>query len=66
MLQSVDGTGGSLQTLLNKIMIYLVALSLILCSAAFAFREYWLYESSHDVASSFFCLVEFEHFTNQS
>jgi hypothetical protein len=29
-----------LQTLLNQIMIYLVALSLILCSAAFAFRKF--------------------------
>jgi hypothetical protein len=39
MLQSVDTTGGSLQTLLLQIMISLVTLSIVLCSAAFAFRE---------------------------
>jgi hypothetical protein len=39
MLQSVDSSGGSLQTLLLQIMISLVTLSIVLCSAAFAFRE---------------------------
>lgn len=39
MLQSVDNTGGSLQQLLMKIMVSLVALSLVLCSVAFGFCE---------------------------
>ena len=37
MLQSVDNAGGSLQTLLTKIMVSLVGVSLVLCCAAFGF-----------------------------
>jgi H+-transporting ATPase len=37
MLQSVENTGGSLQTLLTQIMISLVGISLLLCLTAFTF-----------------------------
>jgi len=37
MLQSVEGSGGSLQTLLIQVMIVLVVLSLTLCAIAFIF-----------------------------
>ena len=37
MLQSVENSGGSLQTLLLQVMFVLVALSLTLCSIAFIF-----------------------------